>query len=134
MDQHGLVDLALVAGLYIPPDVGLECWPPKTISKGAVSRIKSLVPKLVMSVMDEGITLGERGIELVMSIALLPPESSIGNGEFSGSADKTGERVARQVGGSALREEVLVNMLDFFIGLVCLITGQELDGCGVFIA
>ena len=83
-----MVNLALVTGFYIPPDVGLECWPPKMVSKGAASRIKSLVPKLVMSVMDEGIMLGERGIELVTSIALLPPESSIGNGEFLGSADK----------------------------------------------
>ena len=123
-----------MTGFYISPDVGLECWPPKTVSKGVASRIKSLVPKLVMSATDEGIMLGDRGVELVMFIALLPPKSSISNGEFLGSADKTGERIAGQVGGGALRDEVLMNMLNLFISLVCLITGRELDGCGVFVA
>ena len=67
------------------------------VSKGAVSRIKSLVPKLVMSIMDKGIMLRDRGIELIMSIALLLPKLSIGNGEFLGSADKMGKCIARQV-------------------------------------
>jgi len=51
-DLHCLPDLALVASLNIPFHVSLEGRPPEVVKEGAVHRIKALVAKLVMGVVN----------------------------------------------------------------------------------
>ena len=42
--MRGLADLAFMASLDIPLDVGLECWPPEVVEECAACGVKTLVP------------------------------------------------------------------------------------------
>ena len=62
MDFGGLMDLALVAGLNVPFDIGFEGWPPEVVKEGTVHGVKTLVSKFVVGIMNECILNGGAGI------------------------------------------------------------------------
>jgi hypothetical protein len=94
-DFRGLADLALVAGLDEPFDVGFERGPPEAIEEDVACGIEALVAELVVSVADEGVPNGGAGIKLVSAAVLSSPKSPSCEEEAVRSANKTCQRVGR---------------------------------------
>ena len=106
----GLADLALVTSLDVPLDIGLERGPPEVVEERAACGIKTLVPQLVVRIVNKGITLRQAGVKLVLAIGLSSPELSTRDEEAAGSADKTGEHITRQVRRSTPRDQISANV------------------------
>jgi len=56
------MDLALVAGLNVPFDVGFRGWPPEAVKEGAACGVKTLVSEFVVGVMNECVPNGGVGV------------------------------------------------------------------------
>ena len=61
-DFGGLTDLALVAGLNVPFDIGFEGWPPEAVEEGAVRGVKTLVSEFVVGIANERVPNGGAGV------------------------------------------------------------------------
>jgi hypothetical protein len=99
--------LALVACFYVPFDVVFEGWPPEPVEEDAASRIKSFVSEAVVGIAYCVKMLRNWEDELVVSLALELPESSVDEHEVLDFEKKLVEGVIRQVGGELVGTEIL---------------------------
>jgi len=61
-------------------------------------------------IVDKRVALRGAGIQLVLAVGLLLPKLSARDKEAASSADKTGERVTRQVRRGAPRDQIAANV------------------------
>jgi len=107
-----------MAGADVPLDVMLEGGPPKSVKERAVHRKEAPVAKVIMSIMNEGNAEVGRNIKLMAALGLLVPESPICKEELLGLFEKADTGSIIEVVGLLESGEIVVDELDFFVGLV----------------